>query len=76
MSGNNWAYESTMEVRNTLEGVASAHTTGLGTPNTAAIHADVETKLASVALWIWDGSGAEHTGFKATLKSNNTPIFP
>jgi hypothetical protein len=76
MSGNNWAYESTMDIHNNLQGVASVHSTWLGNPDTAAIRADVVAKLTAGELWIWDGPSAEHTGFKATLKSNNSPIFP
>ena len=75
-SGINWAYESTMDIHNNNEGVASAHSTWLGNADTAAIRADVDAKLTSGALWIWDAPGAEHTGFKATLKSDNPPIFP
>jgi hypothetical protein len=75
-SGNNWAYESTMDIHNNLEGLGCVHSTLFGNPDTTAIRADVTTKLTSGELWIWDGPSLEHTGFKATLKSDNNPIFP
>jgi hypothetical protein len=75
-SGNNWAYESTMDIHNNTVGAASIHSTVFNNPETAAIRTDVTAKLAAGELYIWDSSGAEHTAFKATMKSNDLPIYP
>lgn len=75
-SGNNWAYESTMDLHNNTIGATCIHSNFLGFPETAAIRNDVTAKLVAGELWIWDSAGLEHTGFKATMKSNDLPINP
>lgn len=75
-SGINWAYESTMDLHNNATGATCIHQLNFGYPDTASIHNDLISKLTSGALWIWDSDGAEHSGFKATKKSDNTPIYP
>jgi hypothetical protein len=67
-----WPYESTMDLHNNYIGSTVVHPLDL-TGNT--IKSELLTKLASGALWIWDSSGAEHTGFKATMKSNDKAIY-
>jgi hypothetical protein len=75
-SGNNWAYETTMDLHNNLEGVISPHSTSLGNPDVAAIQADLVGQLNAGDLWIWDSPFNEHNGFKATMKSDDSPIYP
>ncbi len=75
-SGNNWAYEATMDLHNNAIGATCIHSNFLGFPDTAAIRNDVTAKLTAGELWIWDSAGLEHTGFKATMKSNDLPINP
>ena len=38
--------------------------------------ADVIGKLAAGDLRIWDSPLLEHSGFKATMKSNDAPVYP
>jgi hypothetical protein len=68
-----WPYESTMDLHNNYIGSTVVHPFDL-TGDT--IKGELLTKLASGTLWIWDSPGTEHTGFKATMKSNDAAIYP
>lgn len=70
------AFNSTMDLRNNLIGIATSHMTGIGTPDRAAILQDLNQQYQQGLMWIYDGSTSEAASEGILSKSNRQKIYP
>ncbi len=70
------AFNSTMDLRNNLIGIATSHMTGIGTPDRPAVLQDLNQQYQQGLMWIYDGSTSEAASEGILSKSNRQKIFP
>jgi hypothetical protein len=69
------AFNSTMDLRNNLIGIATIHSTGIGTPDETAILQDLDAKYGQGLMWIYDGNTRQQDSEGILSKSNRQKIF-
>lgn len=70
------AFNSTMDLRNNLIGIATSHMTMIGTPNESAILQDLNNQYQQGLMWIYDGNTSETASEGILSKSNRQKIYP
>ena len=74
--GPQHAFNSTMDLRNNLIGIATGHFTGIGTPDRPAILQDLNQQYQQGLMWIYDGNEEEFKSKGILSKSNRQKIYP
>ena len=69
------AFNTTMDLRNNLIGLATGHFSVLGTPEFTAILQDLENQYQQGLMWIYDGSTSETASEGILNKSNQQKIY-
>ena len=73
--GPQHAFNSTMDLRNNLIGIATGHFTGIGTPDRPAILQDLNQQYQQGLMWIYDGNEEEFKSKGILSKSNRQKIY-
>ena len=69
------AFNSTMDLRNNLIGIATGHMTRIGTPDRSAILQDLNSQYQQGLMWIYDGNTSESASEGILSKSNGQKIY-